>query len=135
MKSTRGSGTKPVPRSRGRFAVSAGFKALVLDSLDDVPELTARPMFGGLGLYSAGVFFAIVAADVLYFKVDAESRREYQRRGAPPFKPFPDRPPSHQYFAVPPGILENPSDLVTWARRAVRAASSRPGSRSRVSGR
>jgi TfoX/Sxy family transcriptional regulator of competence genes len=66
----------------GRLAVSDGFRALVLDNLDGLPSLTARPMFGGLGLYSGSVFFAIVAADMLYFKVDAESRGQYVQRGA-----------------------------------------------------
>jgi TfoX/Sxy family transcriptional regulator of competence genes len=28
-------------------------------------------MFGGVGLYAADVFFGILAADTLYFKVDA----------------------------------------------------------------
>ena len=107
---------------RGRLAVSDGFRALVLDNLDGLPGLTARPMFGGLGLYSGGVFFAIVAADVLYFKVDAESRGRYVRRRARRFKPFPNRPASRNYFAVPTGILEHPPDLVAWARRAVSAA-------------
>jgi DNA transformation protein len=123
---------KVVSGRRGRFAVSDGFRALVLDNLDAVPGLMARSMFGGLGLYSRGVFFAIVAADVLYFKVDAGSRDEYIRRGARPFKPFPSRPASRSYYAVPTAVLENPLDLVAWARRAVRAASREPN-RSRES--
>ena len=88
-------------------------------------------MFGGIGLYSQSVFFGIVAADVLFFKVDGESRGDYESRGAEPFKPFPDRSPSRHYYAVPTGVLENPRDLVEWARRAVRAAASSPGGRSR----
>jgi DNA transformation protein len=80
-------------------------------------------MFGGLGLYSNGVFFGIVAADLLYFRVDADSRVEYVRCRARAFKPFPNRPASRNYYAVPPGVLESPRDLVSWARRAVRAAS------------
>lgn len=111
--------------------MSDGFRALVLDNLDALPELSCRPMFGGLGLYSRSVFFGIVAADVLFFKVDGESRGDYERRGAQPFKPFPDRPASNSYFAVPTGILESPRDLVAWARRAVRAAASAQLSRSR----
>jgi DNA transformation protein len=103
----------------------------VLDHLDALPELTARPMFGGIGLYSRSVFFGIVAADVLFFKVDDESRGDYVRRGAQPFKPFPERPASRHYFAVPTGILEDPRELVDWARRAVRVAASAQPSRSR----
>jgi DNA transformation protein len=107
----------------------------VLDNLETLPGLSARPMFGALGLYSRGVFFGIVAADTLYFKVDAASHDEYRRRGALPFKPFPGKPASTKYFAVPVGILEHPADLVAWARRAIGAASSSSPSRSRKSAR
>jgi len=36
-------------------------------------------MFGGHGFYSGGKFFAFVLDDVLYFKVDAQSRPLFER--------------------------------------------------------
>ena len=59
----------PRPRLRS-LRTSASFRDFVLDQLSEVPALSARAMFGGLGLYSGDVFFGLVAADVLYFKVD-----------------------------------------------------------------
>jgi len=103
--------------------VSDGFKALVLDNLSGLEEVVPRPMFGGLGLYCRGVFFGIVAADVLYLKADDELRAEFEQAGATAFKPFVNRPMSMKYFSVPTAILESPPDLLVWARQSFLIAS------------
>jgi DNA transformation protein len=79
-------------------------------------------MFGGVGLYSRGVFFGIIARDVLYMKTDDTTRGEYERAGMKPFRPYPDRAGTMQYYAVPVGVLESASELVEWARKAVGVA-------------
>ena len=55
-------------------------------------ELTARRMFGAIGLYADGVFFGLIDEGVLYFKVDDETVGAFRARGAGPFRPFKDRP-------------------------------------------
>ena len=50
--------------------VSSNVREFVLDQLAGLDGLRARAMFGGVGLYAGEVFFGIVAAEVLYFKVD-----------------------------------------------------------------
>ena len=102
--------------------VSDGFKVLVLDNLSGLEDVLPRPMFGGLGLYCRGVFFGIVASDVLYLKADDELREMFLRAGAQPFKPFENRPVSMNYFSVPPAILESPADLLSWAERSLAVA-------------
>jgi DNA transformation protein len=102
--------------------VSDGFKSFVLDQLDELGDVTPRSMFGGVGLYRAGIFFGLLAADVLYLKVDDANRPDYERAGAKPFKPYPNRSGTMQYYAVPLEILESAPELVMWARRAVGAA-------------
>ena len=102
--------------------VSEGFKELVLDQLVDLGDVTARSMFGGVGLYCRGAFFGIMSADVLYLKVDATTRVEYERAGMPPFKPYPQRPSSMQYYAVPLEVVESALELTRWARKAVAIA-------------
>ena len=114
-------------KTSGAFAalkVRDSFRDFVLAQLDALGDVTARAMFGGIGLYHRGVFFAIVAGDVLYFRVDDGNRRDFERRHAPPFQPYAERA-STKYFAVPADILENADDLAAWVRKAVRAASSR----------
>ena len=79
-------------------------------------------MFGGVGLYCDGVFFGILARDVLYLKVDDRNRGDYERAGMKPFKPYPHRAGTMRYYAVPVGVLEARLELVEWARKAVAAA-------------
>ena len=99
--------------------VSAGFKSFVLDQLEELGDVTARSMFGGVGLYRAGVFFGIIAADRLYLKVDDQSRTDYERAGSKPFKPYPNRSVTMRYWAVPLEVLESAPELTEWAWKAV----------------
>lgn len=101
---------------------SRGFEAFVLDQFAGLGDVTAKPMFGGLGLYCGDRFFAIVARDVLYLKVDDETRPSFARLGSRPFTPYADRPGTMQYYEVPISILEDTDDLLRRARGAVAAA-------------
>jgi DNA transformation protein len=102
--------------------VSPGFRDFLLDQLAGLGDLTAKAMFGGLGLYQGDRFFGIVVNDVAYFKVGEGNRRDYERAGMRPFKPYRDRPMTMRYFQVPLSVLEDPDELVSWARKAVVAA-------------
>ena len=119
--------TKTRPKVAFRsLRVSAEFRDFVLDQLSGVPQLRAKRMFGGIGLYSAECFFGIVAADELFFKVDDRNRGAYEAAGSEPFRPVVDRPVSMAYWRVPIEVLEDPSDLAAWAREAIRAAGAAP---------
>ena len=112
-------------RGAGRLApmrVSEGFKALVLDNLTELGDVIPRSMFGGVGLYCDGVFFAIIAADVVYLKVDATNRSDFEDAGMQPFKPYPDRAGTMQYYAVPLEVVESAPELVAWSRKALAVA-------------
>jgi DNA transformation protein len=102
--------------------VSGGFRDFVLDQLSGVRALRAAAMFGGIGLYSGDVFFGIVAADVLYFKVGDATRADYERAGAKPFTPYGDRATTTSYYAVPIAVLEDAATLAKWAAGAIAAA-------------
>src|SRR5436309_1889586 len=81
----------PAPAARGRLKSmrsSASTRVFVIDQLSSIRDISARAMFGGVGIYAGDVFFGILAADVLYFKVDDSNRAEYQAAGMPPFKPY-----------------------------------------------
>jgi DNA transformation protein len=102
--------------------VSEGFKSFVLDQLAELGDITAKDMFGGIGLYCRGVFFGLMAAYVLYLKVDDTNRRDFERAGSKPFKPFAGRPMTMGYWAVPVDVLESGFELSAWAARAVNVA-------------
>ena len=120
-----------MPRSRSRvpsprsLKVSDAFKSFVLDQLAQLAEtgdVTTKSMFGGVGLYCNGLFFGIIARDVLYLKVDASNRPDFERTGSRPFKPYPNRSGTMQYYEVPVDVLESAVDLTAWARKSVSVA-------------
>lgn len=103
------------------MSVSADFLAYVVDQLSPLERVASRRMFGGVGLYADGLFFALIADDTLYFKVDDSTRDAYVARGCKQFQPFADQY-SMSYYAVPADVIEEPESLAAWARGAVRVA-------------
>jgi DNA transformation protein and related proteins len=103
------------------MAVSAGYREYVLEQLEGLGPVTAKRMFGGVGLYADGLFFGILDDDLLYLKVDEVNRPAFEERGCAPFTPIPGKN-SMNYMAVPEDVIEDPSELVDWARGAVAAA-------------
>ncbi len=119
--------TPRAPASKGTFKparVSDEFRAFVLEQLADVDSVVARSMFGGVGLYSAGVFFGILAANTLYLKVDDRNRAQYEAEGMSAFKPYADKPMTMSYYQVPAGVLEDADELTTWVQASIRVAAS-----------
>jgi DNA transformation protein len=108
------------------MSVSPSFRGFVLEQLGRVlPGVRARSMFGGVGIYSGDRFFALVDDDVLYFKVNESSRREFEKRGMGPFRPAGPDGEVMQYYEVPVDVLEDVEALRPWATRAVAAAARR----------
>ena len=105
--------------ARPRVLSEGSFGAFVLDQLSEHGDIAARPMFGGAGFYLDGEFFGILYEERLYFRVSPETIGEYTARKMKPFAPFGGtRGESRGYYEVPLEILENPNDLITWARAA-----------------
>lgn len=102
------------------MAVSAEFRDYVLDQLRATAPVTARPMFGGVGIYSRGLFFALIAEDVLYFKVDATTRKAYEERGSQAFNPFGKG--RMNYYELPEDVLEDADELRAWMDAALAVA-------------
>ncbi|WP_316978996.1 TfoX/Sxy family protein [Shumkonia mesophila] len=100
------------------MVLSPEFRDYVLEMLEPLGGVTARRMFGGAGLYRDGTIFALVAGDVLYFKVDDANRADYEAAGTGPFRPFEDKPFAMPYWEVPADILEDPAEICAWAAKA-----------------
>jgi DNA transformation protein len=93
-------------------------------------------MFGGIGLYAEGLFFALMDGQRLYLKVDDGNRPTFEARGLGPFLPYGDPERPMQYYPVPEDVLEDPVTLRAWveaalevARRAAAAKAARGGGR------
>src|SRR2546421_383285 len=72
-------GKRPRGRTLRSLKSTEAFRSFVLDQLEEIGDVTPRSMFGGVGLYHRGVFFGIIARDVLYLKVDEGNRSDYTR--------------------------------------------------------
>jgi DNA transformation protein len=104
------------------MSVTPTYKAFVLEQLAAVVPVTARSMFGGVGLYSQGLFFALIADDTLYLKVDDATRGEFERLGSQPFRPYGDDAHTMQYYELPADVLEDRGAVGPWVERALAAA-------------
>jgi DNA transformation protein len=114
-------------------AVSAQFHEFVLDLLGGPRRVRARRMFGAMGYYSGELFFAIAHDDMLWFKVDADSRAAYDAEGMPGFDPMGTGKPM-SYSAVPPRLYDEPDELLLWQRRALAVAAAAKPARKRRPG-
>jgi DNA transformation protein len=68
------------------------------------------------------VFFALIADDTLYFKVDDSTRPEFESRNMDPFRPYGPDGEVMQYYCVPAEVLEDAEALADWAERAIAVA-------------
>jgi DNA transformation protein len=108
------------------MAVSSEYLQYVLEQLSGLGGVTARRMFGGIGLYQDQRFFGIITSDTLYFKVNDANRGDYQVRGMGAFR-LRSRPHiSTSYFELPADILEDADECAVWAAKSVAAANIRP---------
>ncbi|HEV2150225.1 MAG TPA: TfoX/Sxy family protein [Longimicrobiaceae bacterium] len=106
------------------MAVSREFRDYVLEQLGRVAPVTSRAMFGGVGIYSEGVFFALMDDDLVYFKTDDTNRPDFERAGKGPFRPFGEEAKPMRYHELPGELLEDPDQLRPWMEKALAVARS-----------
>ena len=104
--------------------VTDGFREFVLEQLQHCArDLRWKRMFGALGIYSGEHFFAVIADDRVYFKVDDQTRPTYEAAGMGPAR-LGTEPEQMvlSYYEVPPGALEAPDELERWVGDALAVA-------------
>lgn len=106
------------------MALNPSFRAFVQERLGSVLPVSTRPMFGGLTFFAAGLAFALIAEDRLYFKVDDSNRPDFEAAGMGPFLPFGDPAKPMAYYELPAEVLEDDDLLPGWVRKAVTVARS-----------
>jgi DNA transformation protein and related proteins len=112
--------------------VSSSFRTYVVDQLSRVTaRVRARAMFGGVGIYAGERFFALIADDTLYFKVDESNRADFETRGMDPFRPYGESGEIMGYYQVPDDVLEDPEALRPWAEKAIAVAERKRHKRAR----
>jgi len=105
------------------MSVSPNFRTFVMEQLALVaPEIRAKNMFGGVGVYSRDYFFALLDDDELYLKVDDSNRPDFEALGIGPFRPFGPDGEAMQYYPVPGDMLEDVERLELWVEKAIDVA-------------
>jgi DNA transformation protein len=100
-----------------KMPISDSYLQYVLEQLSPLGEVTAKRMFGGVGLFRDGLMFGLIADYVLYLKVDDSNRGTYQAVGMMPFRPG-DKSPVMPYYQVPVGVMEDKETLMEWAQKS-----------------
>jgi len=103
---------------------NSGYVEYVLDVLSTCGNIKAKKMFGGHGIYKDGIFFALIAGDCLYFKVDEHNLSFYKKSGSKPFsyEGKNKKMVVMSYWEVPADILENHNKLMELVGASVQAA-------------
>ncbi|KWS07171.1 hypothetical protein AZ78_4732 [Lysobacter capsici AZ78] len=117
--------------------MSADLIAHLQDVAADFGALSARRMFGGYGIYHDGVMIGLISDEVLYLKVDDQSRERFRAADSGPFlytRRGETVPTS--YWSVPEAAMESPQEMRPWlvlayeaALRKANAAASKVGAR------
>jgi len=105
-------------------SVSPGFVAQLEELLEAAGPYQVRRMFGGAGLFHDGLMFALLADDVLYLKADAQSQGAFEAEGLAPFtyETSGGKRSVMSYWRAPERLLDDPEEMVSWARDAQAAA-------------
>jgi DNA transformation protein and related proteins len=86
--------------------------------------VTVRRMFGGAGIWSEGLMFALEFDGTLFLRVDETSIPDFEREGSRPFVYTRAKSPgrvgraSLSYWRLPERLYDDPDELAVWAGRA-----------------
>jgi DNA transformation protein and related proteins len=106
------------------MTASDGFGEFLRDQLAPLGRVTMRRMFAKTGVFCDGVMLGMVADDTLYFRVDEDNRAAFKEaEGSPPLNyEKQGRTIDLSFWRAPERLLDDPDELVAWARVALEAA-------------
>ena len=80
-------------------------------------------MFGGHGIFKDALMFALIADEVVYFKVDAQSQPDFEAAGGEPFVYVKNgKPMTMSYWRLAEPCPTADGDLWRWSHLAHQAA-------------
>jgi DNA transformation protein len=106
------------------MVASDGFAEFLREQLAPLGRVAMRRMFGKTGVFCNGLMFGMVTNDTLYFRVDDHNQAVFKE--AESFPPLnyekKGRTIDLSFWRAPERLLDEPDELVTWARAALEAA-------------
>lgn len=107
-----------------RMSANDGLLAILKDALSRLGTVSGRRMFGGVGVYFDGIFFAIITDGLIYFRVSPATRPAFEAEGSRAFSYATKNGKAElrSYWRLPERLLDDPEELSEWAGSAISAA-------------
>jgi DNA transformation protein len=106
------------------MVASADFVEFLQEQLAPLGRITTRRMFGKTGVFCGGVMFGMVTENILYLRVDDLNRATFKEaEGFPPLN-YEKKSETIDlaFWRVPERLMDEPDELLAWARAALAAA-------------
>ncbi len=106
------------------MVASDGFAEFLREQLAPLGRITMRRMFGKTGVFCSGLMFGMITNDTLYVRVDDHNRAAFKEAEADPPLSYEKKgcTIALSFWRIPERLLDEPDELVTWARAALAAA-------------
>lgn len=106
------------------MAVSKELLEFYRDTLAPLGPVVVKRMFGGAALSLDGFTFALILDDQIWLKTDPDGVGRFEAEGSRPFDyaTKQGRRVITSYWRAPDRLLDEPDDLVEWARMALAVA-------------
>jgi DNA transformation protein len=106
------------------MVASDSFAEFLREQLAPMGRVSMRRMFGKTGVFHDGVMFGVVSDDTFYVRVDDENRGLFAEAASYPPLNYAKGGAliDLAFWRVPERLIDEPDELVDWARAALAAA-------------
>src|SRR5690242_4119781 len=106
------------------MVASPDFAEFLCEQLAPLGRITMRRMFGKTGVFCGGVMLGMVTDNTLYVRVDDKNRATFKEAEAYPPLNYAKKGETIDlaFWRVPDRLMDEPDELIVWARAAFGAA-------------
>ena len=106
------------------MVASETYADFLREQLAPLGRLSLRRMFGKTGVFCDGVMFGMITDNTLYVRVDDQNRAVFKEAESTPPLNYEKKGATIDlaFWRVPERLLDEPDELVAWARAALAAA-------------
>jgi DNA transformation protein len=106
------------------MVTSDDFAEFLQEQLSPLGRVSMRRMFGKTGVFCDGVMFGMVSDNTLYVRVDEQNKATFQEAASSPPLNYAKKGEliDLAFWRVPERLIDEPDELIEWARAALAAA-------------
>ncbi len=116
------------------MVASDDFTEFLREQLMPLGRVTMRRMFGKTGVFCDGVMLGMVSENILFVRVDDQNRAGFKEAESSPPLNYEKQGCTIDlsFWRVPERVMDEPDELVAWARAALAAAHRVAGKRAQA---